>query len=248
MESNELYPKKLANISVIMKDDTKYIPIKTLKNYIFSNVITNFTFYDCNSDEKIDYCYNGYWYNLFINSINKFFINNINYLLISASKKERFSLKIAENALYIIKGKELKKEENSLSKCLEEEIQKIIILDNKDVVALRNRKLISYYLYNNSNYKKFFNNLNKGDYIFGLIKLSKNNFCYLSSNDEETPSSPSNNGETSKNTGKDKIDTNATKMTTKADAIKRAIIGRIIKKRRKIDLERNKIKASNKVL
>ena len=69
-----------------------------------------------------------------------------------------------------------------------------------------------------------------------------------SSNEEETPSSPSNNGKTSKDVAKDEIETNATKMTTKVDAIKRAIIGRIIKKRRKIDLERNKIKANNKVL
>ena len=51
---------------------------------------------------------------------------------------------------------------------------------------MRDRKNISYYIYEKQNYKKFFNNINKGDYIIGLIKLSKNRFCFLSTFNEES--------------------------------------------------------------
>ena len=177
MEPIELSPKiNISNLSGKLENDSIYIPIKTIKNYIFASL------YDFSSNKIIDQIFSN---NYYINSINKILMNNIIYLHVSLNRKDRFSPSIYENTFFTIKDGKLKKEENSLSKCLEEDIQKIIILDNKDVVALRNRKKISYYIYNNSNYKKLFNNLNKGDYIFGLIKLSKNNFCYLSANDPQ---------------------------------------------------------------
>ena len=184
MESTEHFPKiNITNLSDKLENDSIYIPIKTIKNYIFPDKITNFSLYDFSSNKIIDQIFSN---NFYINSVNKILMNNIIYLHVSQNRKDRFSPSIYGNTFFTLKDGKLKKEENSLSKCLEEEIQKIIILDNKDVVTLRNRKKISYHIYNNSNYKKLFNNLNKGDYIFGLIKLSKNNFCYLSANDPQS--------------------------------------------------------------
>ena len=179
MESNKLSPKiNITNLSDILNGDSKYIPIKRIKSYIFPDNLSNFILYDYNTNKIINKISSSD--NYFIFSINKIMINNISYLIISSSEKINKSLINYNNLLFRIKDKALKKEENSLIKCLEEEIHKVIILDNKDVVALRNREYISYYIYNNSNYKKFFNNLNKDGYIFGLIKLTKNNFCFLS--------------------------------------------------------------------
>ena len=163
-----------------------YIPIKTLNQYICLNKTKIIYLCDYNSEEIVVELSSSN--ELFFTAINKIVINNSNYLIISKMKKEYNNPLENKNSLLLIEDNEynLKKVENPLNKLIEEGILKISILDNKDIVIMRDRKNISCYIYEKQNYKKYFNNLNKGDYIFGLIKLSKNRFCFLSANNEES--------------------------------------------------------------
>lgn len=162
------------NLSDILDNKKIYLPINTIKSYISPKAKKELILYDYNTHKNL----------LTIKSDNDIIscnklLNNSNYYLISLTEKILLLL-IKDN------GKSFEKVENSLSKCLEGNIQKIIFLDNQNAITITNNKLISYYMYNNSNYKRFFKNLNKGGYIYGLIKLPQNKFCFLSVFDEES--------------------------------------------------------------
>ena len=163
--------KIIKDFDNILLDNYIFIPTKTIKNYISNKNIQNIFFgyislkKNHNKIEKSLTFSNIY-------SVNKI-LTNKNYLLISKEQNELYSL---QND-----NKKLKKEENSLSECIKKDkIQNIIVLDNKNIVELFNKSKISYIIQENSVYKRFFNNLNKSDYVFGLCKLSNNRFCFLS--------------------------------------------------------------------
>ena len=70
MESTELFPKiNISNLSSKLENDSIYIPIKTIKNYIFPDKIKDFTLYDYNFN-KIDANFKSDF--LYIISIIKF--------------------------------------------------------------------------------------------------------------------------------------------------------------------------------
>lgn len=161
------------NISTHLEKGKIYLPISTTKNYICPQKKKELILYDYKTHKNILTIKADYD----IISFNKI-SNNSNYFLISQKGK---------NFLILIKDNEKSMEvvNNSLSKCLEEQIQKIIFLDNQNAVTITNNQLISFYIYDNFNYKRFFRNLNKGGYILGLIKLPQNRFCFLSLFDQK---------------------------------------------------------------
>ena len=167
----------LMNLSQSLNKDSIYIPAKTYINHTFSIDTRDFNFYDFANRKNIINLYNS----SFITSISKFkYINcsdTNHYLLISYRSKI--------NEIYLIEnnGLKLKKVENSLSKCLEGEIQKLIVLENNDILAITNWQKVAYYTNNDLNYKNFFKNINKGDYVLGVIKLPEKKFGILSTND-----------------------------------------------------------------
>ena len=179
MESSNLNINSM-NLPKNFEKNLIHISLKTSINHIFQDNVSKINFYDF-INNKILFQFKTPEF--FITSITKFkFINSSNpnnYLLISSHSK----YKKIKNEIFLIENNNnnLKKVEISLSKCLEDEIQKIIILDNNDIVAIVNWKYVSYFINGESNCKRFFRNLNKGHYILGLIKLSQKRFCFLSS-------------------------------------------------------------------
>lgn len=105
-------------------------------------------------------------------SLSRFKYNYSDYFIISNCLK---------NDIYLIdnNGKELRKMNNLFNDCLEKYIRKLIVLDNKIILACNNNYL-STYEKENSIYKKYFNDINKNGTILGLCKLSNNRFCCLS--------------------------------------------------------------------
>ena len=65
------------------------------------------------------------------------------------------------------------------------DIQEIIILENKNILTIENFFKISYYEKIDLKYKKVFNNMNKNEYIFGLCGLKNNRCCFISYLDHE---------------------------------------------------------------
>ena len=119
-----------------------YIPIKTLNQYICLNKTKIIYLCDYNSEEIVVELSSSN--ELFFTAINKIVINKSNYLIISKMKKEYHSPLENKNSLLLIEDNEynLKKVENPLNKLIEEGILKISILDNKDIVIMRDRKNI----------------------------------------------------------------------------------------------------------
>jgi hypothetical protein len=147
------------------------IPIKTIKNYSCLPSSNQIIIYDFNKNKSIKIL------DIFSNdiiSINKVTLDNENYLFISDVKNKR-ELFLIEN------DNKLKKVKNSFKKFLKmENIDKFIILDNKDLVAVVGKYKLSFYLYKNGAYHKYFNNINKDNEIFDLHKLEDNKYIYLS--------------------------------------------------------------------
>jgi hypothetical protein len=147
------------------------IPIKTIKNYSCLPSSNQIIIYDFNKNKSIKIL------DIFSNdiiSINKVTLDNENYLFISDVKNKR-ELFLIEN------DKKLTKVKNSFTKFLKtEEIDKFIILDNKDLVAVVGKYKLSFYFHKNGTYHKYFNNINKDNEIFDLHKLEDNKYIYLS--------------------------------------------------------------------
>ena len=153
------------------KKKSVLIPIKTIKNYSClpsSNQIIIYDFIKKKRINIVDYFSNN------IITINKITLDNENYLFISDVKNKR-ELFLIEN------DKKLTKVKNSFTKFLKtEEIDKFIILDNKDLVAVVGKYKLSFYLHKNGAYHKYFNNINKDNEIIDLHKLEDNKYIFLS--------------------------------------------------------------------
>jgi tRNA G10 N-methylase Trm11 len=109
-------------------------------------------------------------------SINKITMDNKNYLYFILGNK---------NELYLIeKNENLKNVEIASFKPFEnEKINRIIILDNKNIVAVVDGNKLSYYEYKNEQYTKLFNNINKFNAIYELNKFQNNSYYFLTFNE-----------------------------------------------------------------
>ena len=94
----------------------------------------------------------------------------------------------SKTEIYLIEnnGTKLKKIKNFLNNCFDEiNIQKLILLENRNIVTISNDGYnLCFFKKDGLNYKRFFRNLNKYYYIYGLCKLSHNRFCFLSKENE----------------------------------------------------------------
>ena len=147
-----------------------YIPLRTINTFIYTKKAEGLFFCEYNQNnfisiKKIDIT------NYPI-SLSRFKYYNSDYLIISNNLK---------NDIYLIddNGKELRKIDNLFNDCLDKNIQKLIVLDNKIIIACDNI-YISTYKQENSIYKQYFHDINKNGRVLGLCKLSNNRFCCLS--------------------------------------------------------------------
>ena len=150
------------------------IPIKTIQNYSCFPSTKQIIIYDLikngnNLDNQLIFTNN-------IFSINKITMENKNYLYFILENK---------NVLYLIENNEnLKNVEIASFKPFEnEKINKIIILDNKNIVASVDGNKLSYYEYKNEEYTKLFNNINKFNDIYELNKFQNNSYYFLTFNE-----------------------------------------------------------------
>ena len=169
MESSNLNINSM-NLPKNFEKNLIHISLKTSINHIFQDNVSKINFYDF-INNKILFQFKTPEF--FITSITKFkFINSSNpnnYLLISSYSK----YKKIKNEIFLIENNNnnLKKVEISLSKCLEDEIQKIIILDNNDIVAIVNWKYVSYFINGESNCKRYLLLIQKKICLLYLIKI-----------------------------------------------------------------------------
>ena len=176
MESNNLSCITQEFKSNSLEKETAIIPIKTIKNYSCPLATNQITIYDFNKN-KNDVIFNtkSFFRNNNIISISKISLDNKKCLLLSRNiNKELFLIQDDNN---------LKQIENPLVKFLQnEKIEKFIILDNKNIVAVIGGDKLSFYIYKDEKYNKFFNNLNKYNLlIHEIIKLENNKYIYIQS-------------------------------------------------------------------
>lgn len=157
-----------------IEKQTTLIPIKTIQNYSCFTLTNQIIIYDLikngnNLDNELVFANN-------IISINKITMDNKNYLYFILGNK---------NELYLIeKNENLKNVEIASFKPFEnEKINKIIILDNKNIVAAVDGIKLSYYEYKNEQYTKLFNNINKFNAIYELNKFQNNSYYFLTFNE-----------------------------------------------------------------
>ena len=162
------------NLSFNKNNLMNYIPIKTFKNYACSKNIKNLILCDFTkkNNKKNDYIKFPIKDKI-EHVINKIKIENKIFLIVSKQKTTE---------LYLMENDKLnlQKSNNSfLKNIIESSINRIIILDNDNIVVWNGK--LSFYIKKNLSYEKFFNNLNKYGPILELCKLSDNRFCYLTS-------------------------------------------------------------------
>ena len=167
---NTKIPFEVNNID----NESILISIKTIKNCICPSSTKKIIIYDSNNNENN--LYNEIVFSDAIFSIQKITLDNKNYLYFSSGNN---------NDLYLIEdNKTLKKVENpSFEPFKNEKINKIIILDDKNIVAVVGGIKLSFYEYKNEQYTKFFNNINKYGNIYELHKLQNNSYYFLARQD-----------------------------------------------------------------
>lgn len=154
--------------------DTLLISTKTFKKYLCTrnnHRIKKLIFFD--SNEIGNEFQKGLKLKIQDKYINSIILDNKQYLYFSETEE-----------LYINKDGAYFNEPNFFHQNLNNKIKQLIILDNKDIVAHDENNNLSYYIYKNSKYEKFFNNINKYNFILGLYKLDNNEYCFLSLNNE----------------------------------------------------------------
>ena len=156
-----------------LEKETAIIPIKTIKNYSCPPATNQITIYDFNKNKNdANFNIKSFFQNNNIISIKKISLDTKQYLLLSCNiNKELFLIQDHNN---------LKQIENPLVKFLQnEKIEKFIILDNKNIVAVIRGDKLSFYIYKDEKYNKFFNNLNKYNFLINeIIKLENNRYIY----------------------------------------------------------------------
>jgi hypothetical protein len=125
-----------------------------------------------------------YFYLLFI-FFRKLVIRIRAYLKIRKIYEQILFFSVSRNQLFSLDNETKEKFQNFLKDKQINEIQEIIILENKNIITIENDSKISYYEKDKLNYKKFFNNLNKYYFIYGLCHLQFNRFCFISYFDKE---------------------------------------------------------------